>query len=1454
MNNKKRALKNKNNLLLVSLIVFLIILLSITILRLSYQTITGEAQKSDKNGGLELSPGITQCNDGVDNDNDGLVDYGYDLSCVSESDNSEIGVSGQLEDGWTNFEPSVDTRVVYVSSSTGDDSYDGLTPSTAKRTLASGWSLMRDTYPDWLLLKKGDTWYSEAIAEVPFGYSGRSESERTIVASYGQGERPRLVNGFFRGDRINNIAFVDIKFDVYDPNTWAPNTMTLGNGANYLIEGCYFARGGINIQNKVTNVKIRNSMLVDSISFLDGGVKVGGMGAFLHDITGLLMENNVVDYNGWRDPDIPRSVFTHNIYSQYTNRDVTSRNNIFARGSGENEMQRSGGDMINNLYLRGPFGLSYSDDKNLDPSGLIKDNVVLDGDDLWPTNGGRGFGIELKYVNDVEVSGNIIAHNVRGSWGFGISFGGDASNINLHDNIVYDWVGKDDGGWATVGISAAAAFSGNNYFTNNQINLAKGWLIDSWAGNPITYSGNTYYRGGAVNDHFQRSSPMGDSEWPAFSGETNAQFKQLNYLDPNRDISTYMASLGMTPTLEAFLAEARKNTKDNWDVRFTSNAVNDYIREGFQVVEEKKDDKMLVPGSGFSGETPQPATLGAGPGSDAKAIARWDVVPFQTITNKLNVGVLAYHINDIKSVDFSLDSGPWISVTETSINPDTNVDEYFVTFDAKGLSDGLHEIRAIAYPNVGIPRVLSGDFASHSGSLFLNSNSKGTLREVFMWVAPEGNDGNPCTEALPCASPFRVAQRGADLNNNADGVTVYMKKSADGTPGRYAWPRTYWPAPYTYTRFLTISSAPGLDRSEVIFDRGVAPNSDGAYDQAGGFGTSKVHMKDLTFERTAANTDNSGNRGNPYGGAWLWLQNVHFDGKGSGLGRPHSGWDGIWATDGSSVDSYEWAFYGALLLRGVRITKISSQGWQDVGGIFYSTIDVIDPSLYPERGVHPDLEYWWGMSGDVNAIRKNLRVYDSSAQTIFIKNGVPISNVVWDNVLYDSANSDINAQNIDHFIIKDSTFSGGAWYSTAAGLDPSYTMTWKNVLIKNSIFNLWALSIGGENVNIFSNHYILSPPTWGAQTPGTDFTTGDPGFVDQGSNDFTPKSDSVLCRSNGITVGAILCQGKTPVVVCGNSKVESGELCDSTSQSCTIDGSSGTQTCKSNCKGYDSCQIIPKSKVDELKEKFDGSQTIKLDEVSDLRKVSNLELVKNGIGRILFSKEIDLKKYDSSLTVENIAKKISDYVNIYDKTVVIDSANLPELNEPASITLNIGVGKKESDLVIHQDGVKCPADVCSSPVYNSLTGELSFSVTHWTNYTIIESNSSDNSTENNSSNNGSISNQTGNDSAGSGSGGSSGGYIGGGGGGGGYSAPAVKNNTNASVNKSPSISPVDKIKELFSVPKVTNDNPSDIRVISKSEIIIISLLVIIGLVLIAIIIRLLMNRFRSQPVTVPSQL
>ncbi|HWP40436.1 MAG TPA: hypothetical protein VNL70_05875, partial [Tepidisphaeraceae bacterium] len=177
---------------------------------------------------------------------------------------------------------------------------------------------------------------------------------------------------------------------------------------------------------------------------------------------------------------------------------------------------------------------------------------------------------------------------------------------------------------------------------------------------------------------------------------------------------------------------------------------------------------VLRPGSGFTGPTPTPAARGTGLGATRAAIADWDVVPYQSFNAALNVGVVAFHVNEagIERVDFSANGGPWTSVRQMALNPQTNVVEYFATLRAELFSSGPVEVRAIAYPTVGQPVVLE--------PLKLYADPNDTFAARTRYVSTLGSDttGNGTASA-----PFRtIAKAASSLQaayGSGDGGTIY---------------------------------------------------------------------------------------------------------------------------------------------------------------------------------------------------------------------------------------------------------------------------------------------------------------------------------------------------------------------------------------------------------------------------------------------------------------------------------------------------------------------------------------------------------------------------------------------------------------------------------------------------------------------------------------------------------
>ncbi len=220
--------------------------------------------------------------------------------------------------GWLLVKPSPDSRLIYVSNSTGDDRNDGLLESTPKKSIAAGRALLRDGFPDWLLLREGDAWLDEPIQLD--GLRGRSETEPMVVSSYGKGKRPRIlnltrpgINWSFTGAQgtLAHIAILGIELEAStDPKFWvdggsrfpAINVITNGPLPGLHIEDCvtHGFNGGPLIQPY--SAAARLSPLGSRVRlvrnyFLDPtyiGPVNGPACAYLREIDGYLFEGNWV--------------------------------------------------------------------------------------------------------------------------------------------------------------------------------------------------------------------------------------------------------------------------------------------------------------------------------------------------------------------------------------------------------------------------------------------------------------------------------------------------------------------------------------------------------------------------------------------------------------------------------------------------------------------------------------------------------------------------------------------------------------------------------------------------------------------------------------------------------------------------------------------------------------------------------------------------------------------------------------------------------------------------------------------------------------------------------------------------------------------------------------------------------------------------------------------------------
>ncbi|MBL7645465.1 MAG: Ig-like domain-containing protein [Candidatus Hydrogenedentes bacterium] len=512
---------------------------------------------------------------------------------------------------------------------------------------------------------------------------------------------------------------------------------------------------------------------------------------------------------------------------------------------------------------------------------------------------------------------------------------------------------------------------------------------------------------------------------------------------------------------------------------------------------------LLEPGSGFTGPTPQPDPVGdpGAPGIDAKAIARWDVVPYQTFEKYFNVGVVAFHINDIDRVAFSVEGGPWQAVREMTLNPETDVVEYWIGLDARDFEDGPIEVRAVAYPKVGVPRVLqdaSGDDLGEQ-SLKLYTNAGGTLPNtgVKVFVSPEGSDsGGDGTRT----NPFQTIKRAVETSRaNAGGTLAGATISL--LEGTYIYPNDTGDAGLRAgDRWMTLRAAEGVEHTAVVL---TGPQL--------GVRQRMLHVQGVTLQLPDAGTVFK-NLSDPYNNHF-WVDECEIIGNGfigenlnvstviTGGNRP------TFYTD-VEIHDIQNTDLGAntRLIRNVSARNLGAD-FNNCHGI---TINASVTHMRHNAGVHPDVVQIFPVVD--NVIFYGLEARDVVAQGISI--GDPASqcsNVAVANALLEQ------------------TAGSGMWQWGPTGTVVNHIVFWHvtwrrfgfisqndtiaNLSIKNCVLEAitGALALGSfTNLDVENNHFVEGAVANTNTTWGVTFTTGDPGFTDVAFGDYRPGFGSPL--------------------------------------------------------------------------------------------------------------------------------------------------------------------------------------------------------------------------------------------------------------------------------------------------------------------------------------------------------
>ncbi|HLP80052.1 MAG TPA: PKD domain-containing protein [Acidobacteriota bacterium] len=477
---------------------------------------------------------------------------------------------------------------------------------------------------------------------------------------------------------------------------------------------------------------------------------------------------------------------------------------------------------------------------------------------------------------------------------------------------------------------------------------------------------------------------------------------------------------------------------------------------------------LLSPGFGWNGAVTVAAPVGD-PNSyaySATAIAHFDVVPYQTFNKTFNVGVVAFHANDIANVSFSVNNGPWVAVKEMTYNPQTGVIEYWVTLDAATFAkDGPVEVRAIAYPNVGIPRILQGTTGpKESQSLFLNANAGQTLQHNVKYVSKNGNDANDCsTIDTPCATIARAINASSfnGTGSSVDGSEIRLSEgywTLPTLPGEPWWTPRF----YTENQWLTFTSDERSNPNLVKID-----GIEGAW-EGPGLWLKLVRLHNLTLVGYVSKIAGIN-----------FPQYIWFDHMSQGFEDPA-------ATCGNIQQLHGWNYAGsyftdvymdnmgdgprdAILARNVFANRTGGGHSSGTATVINYTVKTIYGSTYTIPGVgcttpdyHGDVYFMYARQNDT--ILYNIDVLPGSRVStrgiVVAGHNSAIINVKMDDSIsgawvFSGCGSTNNGNVIDHFVIKNSTFIGaGDWCAESGGgvaatLDAFTNNHFENTLFEN---------------------------------------------------------------------------------------------------------------------------------------------------------------------------------------------------------------------------------------------------------------------------------------------------------------------------------------------------------------------------------------------------------------------
>ena len=455
-----------------------------------------------------------------------------------------------------------------------------------------------------MLLKAGDVWHGDFIfwtlsgksAQEPMvlGPMNRSPARKfsadpkaaCLPAAQGAGRQLSGDHGHPLRRQRANPAYTSnpVRNDPVGINI-------LGKSNGILVENCDVENYGVNMNfqalfGPVTNVTIRRNIVTDAWSS-----NAHAQGIYVSGVNNVTLNGNFLDHNGWNSKisGAGPTWFNHDAYISYNDTNVVVTDNVFAEAAGYGLQARSGGVVQGNVFINDPVGMSFGIVTGANTTvggvtGSITGNVFIGGGNIGNVNEGGGMIVgNIKAGAGAVISNNIFTQSVSGAsaaialtpgqaqpnaWG---SVG--INDLKIENNTFYDWtLGIDVAGGQVPGGHGLTALN-RLTITGNQFENLSGYAFENHSASynsQETISGNTYYN---ANQWRQ-----GDYIVKAVGSTMGSP---LPFPDPNRSISTYANSIGVSGGTAGFLAKAATQTEQAFDNNFDAASVLAYFANGF---------------------------------------------------------------------------------------------------------------------------------------------------------------------------------------------------------------------------------------------------------------------------------------------------------------------------------------------------------------------------------------------------------------------------------------------------------------------------------------------------------------------------------------------------------------------------------------------------------------------------------------------------------------------------------------------------------------------------------------------------------------------------------------------------------------------------------------------------------------------------------------------------------